>query len=191
MIKISIIYHSGHGHTKKQAIAVMEGVASVEDVEVKIFSVEETKNNWDFINDSDGIIFGSPTYMGTVSSPFKHFMDSTSKIWFKQGWKDKIAAGFTNSGWPSGDKLNTMMQIVIFAAQHAMIWVNMDLIPGDLCKKEELREVNRLGSFLGAMSQSEFDKRPDVAPPECDLKTARFLGKRVALATKRWVKGKE
>ena len=54
---------------------------------------------------ADAIIFGAPTYTSSISGPFKVFMDATSKKWFAHAWKDKIAAGFTNSGSHSGDKL--------------------------------------------------------------------------------------
>ena len=189
MVKVSIIYHSNNGHTERQAKAVLKGVESVEGIEALLISVTDVDNNWNFINGSDAIIFGSPTYMGTISAPFKTFMDATSKIWFKQEWKDKLAAGFTNSGWPSGDKLNTINQIAIFAAQHSMIWVSLGLIPGDLSRDPEKVGINRLGSFMGAMSQSPFNEKSDTAPPECDCQTAEYLGKRVAESAIRWVKG--
>lgn len=189
MAKVSIIYHSKNGHTKKQAEAVSEGVSLVQDTEVKMLSVEEVDDNMEFINDSDAIIFGSPTYMGTISAKYKEFMENTSRLWFKQAWKDKLAAGFVNSGWPSGDKLNVLNQLSIFAAQHGMIWVSLGLIPGDLLGKPETKDINSLGSFLGAMSCSPFDKSAEDAPPEGDLQTARLLGKRVAELAHRWVKG--
>lgn len=182
MAKVAIIYHSGYGHTKIQAEYVLEGAKSVENIEAQMFSVDQVKENWEFINASDAIIFGSPTYMGTISAPFKAFMDVTSKIWFKQGWKDKLAAGFTNSGWPSGDKFNTLLQIMTFAAQHSMIWVSLGFIPGNLSKKPGMEKINRLGSFVGAMAQSEFNTpRPD----EGDLETAKLLGERVAELAKK------
>jgi len=186
MSKISIIYHSSRGHTKKVAEAVLSGILQVEGVEGRLVCVEEAQDNLDYINESDAIIFGSPTYMGTISAPFKTFMDSTTKIWLKQTWKDKLAAGFVNSGWPSGDKLNTMNQLVIFAAQHGMIWVSLGLIPGDLAGDKENEEINRLGSFLGAMSQANFKESAETAPPACDCKTAELLGIRVAHAALRW-----
>ncbi len=46
-------------------------------------------------------------------------------------WRNKIAAGFTNSGARSGDKLATLVQIAIFAAQHGMHWDNLDLPAGN------------------------------------------------------------
>ncbi|MFV9972394.1 MAG: hypothetical protein AB8V06_05700 [Francisella endosymbiont of Hyalomma asiaticum] len=50
-------------------------------------------------------------------------MEKSSRKWYEQKWKNKITAGFTNSHSLSGDKLNYLMQLVIFAAQHRMIWV--------------------------------------------------------------------
>ncbi len=189
MVKVAIIYHSRNGHTKKQAEAVLEGASMVSDTEAKMFSVEEVDVNFDFINASDAIIFGSPTYMGTISAKYKEFMENTSKIWFKQAWKDKLAAGFVNSGWASGDKLNSLNQLAIFAAQHGMIWVSLGLIPGDLLGDAEKKDINRLGSFLGAMSCSPFDQSAELSPPKGDLQTAQLLGKRVAESAHRWTKG--
>ena len=53
----------------------------------------------------------------------KEFMEKSSRKWYEQKWKNKITAGFTNSHSLSGDKLNYLMQLVVFAAQHGMIWV--------------------------------------------------------------------
>lgn len=52
-------------------------------------------------------MFGSPTYNGMPSAWFKQFMADSAVVWRTLGWKDKIAAGFTNSASQSGDKLNT------------------------------------------------------------------------------------
>ncbi len=40
-------------------------------------------------------------------------------------------------------------------------------------------ELNRLGSWLGAMAQSNGDEGPDLSPIESDLKTSAYLGQRV------------
>lgn len=180
MTKVAVLYHSGYGHTEVQAKAVAKGAAQVDGVEVKLVKAEEATQNLDLVKDADAIIFGSPTYMGSVSAPFKAFMDASSKVWFTQGWKDKIAAGFTNSHSLSGDKLNTLIQLAVFAAQHGMIWVGqaeLNQSPDGQAGKEDA--VNRIGSMLGAMAQSE-NAAPNVTPPSGDLKTAELLGKRVA-----------
>jgi NAD(P)H dehydrogenase (quinone) len=49
----------------------------------------------------------------------------------EQRWADKLAAGFTNSGSQNGDKQNTLLQFVTFAAQHGMLWVNLGQMPGN------------------------------------------------------------
>lgn len=179
--KITILFHSGYGHTAKVAEYVAKGASLVEGITTKAISVETltTDEAWAELDSSDAIIFGSPTYMGSVSAKFKEFMDASSKRWFTQKWKNKIAAGFTNSASLSGDKLGTLVQISIFAAQHSMIWVGADTMPN-------ANGLNRLGSFLGVMTQADSDKSADVAPPQVDLETASALGKRVAEITKKF-----
>jgi multimeric flavodoxin WrbA len=106
-------------------------------------------------------------------------------------WKDKIAAGFTNSGSRSGDKLATLIQLVLFAAQHGMHWVNLGLPPANHSSTGSERELNRHSFWLGAGAQSNVDQGPDIAPPEADLATARHLGQRVAEVTLQFVRGRE
>ncbi|MEJ0062426.1 MAG: flavodoxin family protein [Alphaproteobacteria bacterium] len=180
MSKIAIVYHSGYGHTAILADSVAKGVNSVAGASAHIIKAEDADKHWDDLAAADGIIFGAPTYMGSLSAPFKAFMDASSKVWMQQSWKDKIAAGFTNSASQSGDKLNSLIQLAIFAAQHGMIWVNLGLLPGNNASTASPNDLNRLGSFLGAMAQSNNDQGPDLAPPEADRKTAEHLGRRVA-----------
>lgn len=185
MVKVAIVYHSGFGHTEKQAQQVFEGAASVVGVTATLLKVEDITKDVSVLNDMDGMIFGSPTYMGSASAPFKAFMDASGGIWMKQQWKDKVAGGFTNSLSLSGDKLNTLTQMVVFAMQHSMIWVGlgeMNHSPDGESGKPDA--INRIGSHMGAMAQSD-NASPDVTPPKGDLETARLLGIRVATMTKK------
>lgn len=185
--KIAVVYHSGHGHTKKQAAAVAKGAKEADPrAEVSLISVTEIEGQWDKLNEADGIIFGAPTYMGSLSGPFKMFMDATLTVWKHQGWKNKIAAGFTNSASQNGDKLSSLIQLVIFTMQHGMIWVGLDLPPGNNSSKGNIHDLNRLGSWVGAMAQSNIDEGPDKAPAPSDLKTAEHLGARVVKVINRW-----
>ena len=144
--------------------------------------VEEVEAHWTDLEVADAIVFGSPTYMGNVSAPFKAFMDASSNAWFSDGWKDKLAAGFTNSGSQNGDKLNSLQQLMVFAAQHGMLWVSLGLKPGNNHSKGSVNDLNRLGSFAGAMAQSNVDQGAE-GMLESDLKTAEHLGRRVAEKT--------
>ncbi|MEW6562229.1 MAG: flavodoxin family protein [Pseudomonadota bacterium] len=189
MSKIAIVYHSGYGHTARQAQAVAEGAASIAGSDVLLIQVSEVDRHWDDLAAAEAIIFGAPTYMGSLSAEFKKFMEATSKIWIKQGWKDKLAAGFTNSASMNGDKLSSLTQLVILAAQHSMIWVSLGLLPSNSSKAQR-NDANYLGSYLGAMAQSDSDLGPDMVPPAGDLETARLLGARVATLAKQFKAGK-
>lgn len=181
---ISIVYDSGFGHTAKQADSVANGATSVAGVSVRSYAVASGPADWDSLAASDAIIFGSPTYNGTLSARLKQFFeDSTKTAWNDMKWRNKIAAGFTNSGAQGGDKLNTLISMSLFAAQHGMVWVGLDLKPGNSSSTGSVSDLNRHGSWLGAMAQSNGDQGPDVAPTDSDLQTAAYLGKRVAELT--------
>src|SRR5579863_1551721 len=191
-INVAIVYHSGFGHTAKQAEAVARGAASILGTRASLYDVTEFNNDtWAALDRADAIIFGSPTYMGSPSAAFKTFAEGTSKAWGDNlRWKDKIAAGFTNSQNIHGDKLNTLVAFAILAAQHGMHWVSLGLYPGWNTSTGSAEDLNRLGSFLGAMAQSNGDAAPDIAPPQSDLLTAEELGRRVAIVTQQWVRGR-
>ncbi|NNH70077.1 flavodoxin family protein [Nocardia uniformis] len=184
MTTIAIVFHSRFGHTGVQAEAVRRGAASAPTAEVLLVSVDDYEHAWEAIDAADAIVFGTPTYMAGPSAPFKAFLDATSGRWAQQLWKDKIAAGFTNSGGVNGDKLATLQALSLFAMQHGMVWVGLGLLPGSF---ESVGDLNRLGSFLGAMAHSPADATPEIAPGSGDLATAEYLGRRVATAAARWM----
>ena len=180
MTSVAVVYHSGYGHTAEVAKAVAHGANFVDGITAKLIRVEDVDKHWDDLDAADAIIFGAPTYMGSASAPFKAFMDASSKVWFKQGWKDKIAAGFTHSGSQGGDKYNTITQLFTLAMQHGMIWVGLGLMPGNNSSKGSINDLNRLGSSTGSLTQSNTDQGAEAIPAS-DLKTAEHLGRRVAL----------
>ena len=96
---VSIVFDSGYGHTAQQAHAVAEGVGNVPGAEAELIAVSDGPVAWETLEASD------------------------------VKWRDKVAAGFTNSGAQNGDKLNSLISMALFAAQHGMIWVGLDLKP--------------------------------------------------------------
>lgn len=184
--KIIVIYHSGYGHTKVQAQAIVNGAQSIDGTDAKLLNAKEASEKLDILDEADAMIFGSPTYMGTVSADFKGFMDASSAKWMTQSWKDKIAGGFTNSASQVGDKTGTLQTLSVFAAQHGMIWVGLDLPPGNTTTDGNDNSLNRMGASLGAMAQSLADQGPDSAPPDADQQTAHHYGARIAQAAHRW-----
>jgi multimeric flavodoxin WrbA len=191
MTTIAIAFHSGYGHTRRQAEAVLAGAASVSGAAAKLYPVDALDEaQWAELDAADAIIFGAPTYMGSASAKFKEFMDASSKRWFTQAWKNKVAAGFTTSASQSGDKLNTLIQLMVFANQQAMIWVGLDIMPGNNSSKGSVDDLNRLGSFSGAMAQANADQGAE-AMLESDLKTAERLGARVAETAAALMRGRK
>ncbi len=193
MTKIALVYHSGYGHTAVIAEAVKRGAEGA-GATVNFIKVEQDGKipdaSWADLEAAEAIIFGAPTYMGSLSGPFKMFMDATSKAWFTGAWKNKLAGGFTNSLSMSGDKLNSLIQLVVLSAQHGMIWVSQ--AEGNESNANEVpsgnvESINRIGSYLGVMAQSD-NVAPTESPQSGDIKTAELYGARIAEAAKRWNK---
>lgn len=196
MTSVAIVYHSGFGHTKLQAEAVERGAASVAGVQTLLLTAEEASADIDRLDAADAIIFGSPTYMGSMSAEMKKFLEAGAVKWFTQAWKDKVAGAFTNSSSFSGDKLNTLVGLMINAMQQGMIFVGLGLLPAasnpDAMNRIEgpgPEVTNRLGSFIGPMAAS-FQVNAGDAPGAGDLETAEIYGARIATITQQLVRGR-
>ena len=177
--QIVVVYFSGYGHTKRMAESVAQGAGA------SLLAVDQEGNlpegGWEPLAAADAIVFGAPTYMGSVPWQYKKFIDATSKPWYTQAWKDKIAAGFTNSASMNGDKLSTLHYLFTLSQQHSMIWVGTGLMPSN-SKAANRNDVNYVASFSGAMAQTPSDASADEMLPG-DLETARLFGARVAEVT--------
>ncbi|MFD0200875.1 MULTISPECIES: flavodoxin family protein [Saccharothrix] len=198
MTTVSVVVHSRHGRGLALAGHIAAGAEEVDGTLVHLLPLspeQVTNGRWADADtsarlaESDAIIFGSTTYMGSVSWVFKAFMEAAFDEWLVQGWKDKIAGGFTNSASQSGDKLLALQQLVVFAAQMNMLWVPVGDPPGNNWSGGSRDDVNRLGSWLGAMSQSNVDQGADLAGSHGDMVTARRYGARVARVAGRWAHG--
>jgi len=179
MSKIVIVFHSGYGHTAKVAQAVAEGSGG------SLLAIDADGNlpdgGWEQLAAASTIVMGSPTYMGSVSWQFKKFADATSKSWFSQQWKNKLAAGFTNSASMNGDKHSTLHYLFTLSQQHSMLWVGTGLMPAN-SKAAKRDDINYVASFAGLMTATPSDASPDEMVAG-DLATARAFGQRIAEVT--------
>lgn len=82
-MKISIIYYSKTGHTKEMGEEIAAGIRS-EGGEARLFSIEEPLDA-EYIASSDGVIFGTPTYLA-------------STCWQMKKWFDVDSAGISLAG---------------------------------------------------------------------------------------------
>jgi NAD(P)H dehydrogenase (quinone) len=186
---VVVAYHSGFGHTAHLARAVAEG-ARAGGASVALIAVDTvTDEHWAALDDADAIVFGTPTYMGNVAAGFQAFAEQTGRRCMNGTWRDKVAAGFTNSGAKSGDKVSTLISLAVFAAQHHMHWVRLGLKPGWHSSAGSEQDLNRLGFWLGAGAQTDVDAdSADVHP--ADVRTCEHLGTRVATVTTELIAGR-
>jgi NAD(P)H dehydrogenase (quinone) len=162
MKKLAVIYHSAHGHTEHIAKHVVEGARTIHNIEVHLLKAEELTHSPDELKEYGGYILGSPTYPGGVSGVFKMFIDATGRLWRKQELKGRLAAGFTVSSLPAGDKQSTLMSLFVFSMQHGMIWVGNPFLPEQHNGVPYEEAINRLGSWSGLMAQAGHSAPADL-----------------------------
>lgn len=174
--RIVIVYFSGYGHTEKIAEAVAAGAGAHQ------LRVDQHGNlppgGWDQLAAADAIVFGSPTYIGNVAWQFKKFIDDSSRVWASEGWKDKLAAGFTNSAGMNGDKGSTLAVLFTMSQQHGMLWVGMGMMPSN-SKGSKRDDPNYLATFSGLAAATPSDAGVDEVAAG-DIETARLFGQRVS-----------
>lgn len=179
MTQIVIVHHSVSDAIATLADAIASGAMAVPGVRVdryRIAGAEIVEGRFQaepclrLVDAADAVLFGAPTYMGGPSAQFKAFIDASSDRWATQRWAGKLAAGFTSGASPNGDQLGTLQALGLFASQHGMLWVTLD-IPGG----QDPAGRNRLGTQYGLAVQAA-DERLAAA----DLATAEHLGRRVA-----------
>ena len=179
--RVAIIYFSGSGTTATLAQAIGAGASEIAEVDLRRISGEHiiagrfsNSNILETVDAANGIVFGSPTYMGGPAAEFKAFADATSDRWTEQRWAGKMAAGFTTGACANGDQGHTLTYFSILAAQHGMLWCGLDIACG-----YDASGRNRLGGQLGLVSQADGD---EVAAS--DIATAHYLGRRLATVTR-------
>lgn len=93
MIKMAVIYHSETGNTKRMAELIAEGAKDL--AEIALMPVDEL--NTEAIKEAHVIVFGSPTYYGTMSWQMKRCIDT-----LPVSVKGKLAGVFASAAWPGG-----------------------------------------------------------------------------------------
>jgi multimeric flavodoxin WrbA len=176
MAKVAVVFHSGYGHTQRFAQSVASGAGA------ELIAIDADGNlpegGWETLAAADAIIFGSPTYMGSVSWQFKKFADASSKPWYTQAWKDKIFGGFTASANMNGDKFSTIHYFMTLAMQHGGVWAGTGINYNNT-KASQRTDLNYLASSGGPMAQTPGDAGADEMNAG-DLETGRLFGERIA-----------
>jgi NAD(P)H dehydrogenase (quinone) len=178
---IAVVYHSETGFTQSLAKQVVMGANEIEDIHAFTLQISGDdlihgrlpSDNLQLLSSVDAIVFGSPTYMGSVSAQFKAFADASSEIWSLKSWRNKLATGFTVGGSMSGEQQVTLQYFQTLALQHGMLWLGMDAHRDEYHPR--FGQLNRVGASAGLIAYTSNDKLDAI-----DLNSARYLGYRVA-----------
>jgi len=189
MSDVLVLYYSRYGATEGLAREVCRGVDSVKGMAARLRTVPPvsavSEATEDAIPDSGppyvssadltecaGIVMGSPTRFGNMSSALKFFIDSTGADWMKGSLIGKPAGVFTSTSSLHGGSETTLLTMAIPLLHHGMLYVGLPY------SEEELSTTTTGGSLYGA-THVTWGKNPDLLSDEEKVLAAK-LGKRVA-----------
>jgi NAD(P)H dehydrogenase (quinone) len=119
-----------------------------------------------------GIVMGSPTRFGNMSSALKYFIDSTGAEWMNGTLIGKPAGVFTSTSSLHGGSETTLLTMAIPLLHHGMLYVGLPY------SVEELSTTTSGGSLYGA-THVTWNRNPDELSGE-EKRLGFALGKRVA-----------
>jgi len=190
MNEILVLYYSRYGATEALAREVCRGVDSVKASAARLRTVppvstvaeasEDTipETGPPYVDSTDldecnGIVMGSPTRFGNMSSALKYFIDSTGGDWMKGTLIGKPAGVFTSTSSLHGGSETTLLTMAIPLLHHGMLYVGLPY------SVEELSTTTSGGSLYGA-THVTWNRNPDELSDE-EKRLAFALGKRVAM----------
>lgn len=121
---------------------------------------------------ADGIIWGSPTRYGLMSTPLRAFIDEVAPLWRAGALIGKVGAVFTSTGGMHSGNEMTLMSLMLPFLQHGMI------ICGVPHSESALIKTQKGGSPYGASVVTGFDGTRGIDDNE--LTIGATLGARVA-----------
>jgi NAD(P)H dehydrogenase (quinone) len=192
MARILVLYYSSYGHTAQMAEAAARGVRE-SGHECDIFHVPETAppevveaagfqrmeghaciEGPDVLTQYDGIIVGTPTRYGRMSSQMASFWDQTGGLWMKGALVGKVGAAFTSTAAQHGGQETTLFSVITNLLHMGCTIVGLDYGYEAQNGSEEVKG----GAPYGATTIANSDGSRQ--PSEIDLGGATYLGRRVA-----------
>ena len=116
MAKALVCYYSVTRNTEKMAVRIAE-ILRNEGLVTELRKVEET--GVDELLDYDCLIFGSPTYYGSMAWPLKKLLDESVK--FHGRLRGKVGGAFASSANVGGGNETTILDILNALLIHGMV----------------------------------------------------------------------
>jgi NAD(P)H dehydrogenase (quinone) len=194
--RLLVLYHSSYGHTETLAYAVAHGVRAVEGVHVSVKRVPELMPEEVMraagmkvdqlapiaepqeLVDYDGIIFGTPTRFGNMTSQMRNFLDQTGPLWVGGALIGKVGSVFTSTSTGGGNE-TTIVSVHWTLLHHGMIVVGLPYSAPDLPDISEVKGGSPYGA--GTIAAPDGSRLPS----QKELNLASFQGHHVAKITKR------
>ena len=192
MARILVLYYSSYGHTSQMAEAVAEGVrdaghecdirrvpetAPPEVAKAAGFSANESHaviEGADVLAAYDGIVVGTPTRYGRMTSQMASFWDTTGGLWMKGALVGKVGAAFTSTAAQHGGQETTLFSVLTNLLHMGCTIVGLDYNFAAQNGSEEVKG----GAPYGATTIANSDGSRQ--PSRIELDGARYLGRRVA-----------
>lgn len=189
--RVTVVVDSRYGTTLALAKAIADGARS-EGAEVRLCRVEIVEPEFsvdtrrqDFMATqaeyqdlpraraadlewAGGILWGSPTRYGLMSTPLRAFIDEVAPLWRHGALIGKVGAAFTSTGGMHSGNEMTLLSLLLPFMQHGM------LLAGVPHSVPELVHTTKGGSPYGASAVTGFDGTRGVDSNE--LAIARALG---------------
>lgn len=118
---------------------------------------------------ADGIVFGTPTRFGAVSSELKAYIDTLGGLWFQGKLNGKAGSVFSSTSSPHGGNESTILSLFPPLSHLGLIIVPLGY--GD-------PSMYKAGTPYGATAI--VNGRDRMAPTEAELAVAAYQGRRVA-----------
>ena len=125
-MKAAIVYDSRTHTTERAADFIAEGLKSVDDIEARCFNIDEA--DFEYIQQSHLVIFGSPTYMASVTAKMKNWLESNAG---KLKLAGKLGGGYATEQYIHGGAENAIQEMLVFM----MVMGMMTYSGGSACGK--------------------------------------------------------
>ena len=196
-MKILVVYYSMYGHVLQLAQAVVAGAKSVPGTEVVLRRVEDLPFNQAKLQESeharatleqqkdtpivtledlktaDGILFGTPTRFGNMTSQMKALFDQLAELWLQGTLEGKPAGIFSSTATTHGGQETTA-----FTMMAPLLHLGMLIVGVPYSTPGMLHTEGRGGTPYAATTVA--GGRNDLTPAPEDLEIAKALGARVA-----------
>ncbi len=187
MTEILVLYYSRYGATAQLARHIATGVEKSGAV-ARVRTVPPVTTNLNDearpvpeqgppyattrdLEETDGLILGSPTRFGNMAAPMKYFLDGTSGLWASGTLVDRPFAVFTSTATMHGGQETTLVSMALPLIHQGMLWVGVPYtVP-------ELTSTSSGGSPYGASHVAGADGTREITREE--RRIAEALGERV------------